>query len=85
LERLDGLCPAPLPDGSNIVPLRQDTRVRRSVLTQGLRESGIVLPSEGGSDDMIPLTINTTILRQTPDDLRDAFADALGKSIAPAG
>jgi threonine aldolase len=85
LDRLDGLFPAPLPDGSNIVPLRLDTRVRRSVLTQGLRERGIVLPSEGGSDDMIPLTINTTILRQTPDDLRDAFADALGKSIAPAG
>jgi threonine aldolase len=77
LDRLDGLSPAPLPDGSNIVPLRLDTRVRRSALTQGLRERGIVLPSEGGSDGMVPLTINTTILRQTTDDLRDAFADAL--------
>jgi threonine aldolase len=53
LGRLDGLSPSPLPDGSNIVPLRLGGHVRRATLTQRLRRRGIVLPAEGGADDMI--------------------------------
>ena len=77
LNHLDGLRISPLPDGSNIVPLRLDAGVRRVALTQRLVEHGIVLPMEGGTDTEIPLTINTTILRRNPDELLDAFAHAL--------
>jgi len=77
LNHLDGLRISPLPDGSNIVPLRLDAGVRREALTQRLVEHGIVLPMEGGTDTEIPLTINTTILRRNPDELLDAFTHAL--------
>ncbi len=83
LDGLDGLCVAPLPDGSNIVPLRLGAHVRRAALTERLREHGIVLPSEGGADDLIPLTVNTTILRRTPDELLAAFTDALRECTVP--
>ncbi len=81
LDRLDGLRISPLPDGSNIVPLRLDATVHRAALTESLLKHGIVLPSEGSTDTVIPLTINTTILRREPDELLDTFTQALRKCV----
>lgn len=83
LDRLDGLRVTPLPDGSNIVPLRLGGGARRPALTQSLRRRGIVLPADGAGD-VIPLAINTTILRRTPDELLEAFADAARECASPA-
>jgi threonine aldolase len=76
LNRVPGLRVDPLPDGSNIFPLRLDAGLTASALGQGLRRHGIVLPAEGGSERLVPLAVNTTILRRSNAALLDAFADA---------
>ena len=85
LNRLEGLRAAPLPDGSNIIPLHLDPAVHRDTFTQRLREHGIVLPAGSPHDagDPVLLTVNTTILRQEPDHLLAGFAAALSQSRHP--
>jgi threonine aldolase len=83
LNGLDGLDVSPLPDGSNIVPLRLGAHLPRTAFTESLRQRGIVLPGGNSADGPIHLTVNTTILRRTTDELAAAFADALRESASP--
>jgi threonine aldolase len=80
LNRLEGLHVAPLPDGSNVFPLRLGAGLRATALSVALRRRGIVLPAEGGTEEVVPLAVNTTIARRTNDALLAAFADAVGDS-----
>jgi threonine aldolase len=84
LDRIDGLSASPLPDGSNIVPLRLGAGVSRAALTQSLLKRGVVLPTEGGSVDCVPLAVNTTILRRPNGALLEDVAAALRECRAPA-
>jgi threonine aldolase len=78
LNELEGVSVQELPDGSNIFPMRLSGRVGRVELAGRLRERGIVLPAEGGAEDEVPLTVNTTILRKPAEEILSAFAEALG-------
>jgi hypothetical protein len=49
-------------------------------LIDGLLQRGIVLSKEG-EGAVIPLTVNTTILRRTTGELQDVFAAALQESL----
>jgi hypothetical protein len=76
LDRVPGLSVAPLEDGSNIFPLRLEGGLTAAALGRALRHRGIVLPSEGGTERLVPLAVNTTILRRSNAALLDAFAAA---------
>jgi threonine aldolase len=76
LDRVPGLSVAPLPDGSNIFPLRLESGLTASALGRELRRRGIVLPAEGGTEHLVPLAVNTTILRRPNAALLEAFAAA---------
>ena len=80
LNEVEGVSVHALPDGSNIFPMRMSGRlgqVGRARLVERLRERGIVVPAEGGSEDVVPLTINTTILRKSLEELVSDFQGAL--------
>lgn len=77
LNELEGVSVRALPDGSNIFPMRLGGAVDRAALTERLRERGIVLPGEGGGEVVVPLTINTTILRKAPEEILNDFVEAL--------
>jgi threonine aldolase len=95
LSRLEGLNVAPLPDGSNIFPLRLGAGLTASELARRLRPHGIVLPAEGGTGQgtgqVLPLAVNTTILRRPNEALLAAFGEAVrdcsvsGRPPRPAG
>jgi hypothetical protein len=88
LNRLEGLRVAPLPDGSNVFPLRLGAGLSAPALARHLRRHGIVLPAEAGPGQgtgaVLPLTVNTTILRQPNEALLAAFAEAV-RGCAPSG
>jgi threonine aldolase len=85
LNRVEGLSVAPLPDGSNIFPLRLGAGLTAAALARRLRPHGIVLPAEVGPEGVLPLAVNTTILRRTNEALRAAFEDAVRACTASGG
>ena len=77
LNRLDGMTVRPFEHGSNIFPVELDSGVDVGRFIARLHDSWVfVHPSEAGASSIF-LTVNTTILRQSNDELVGAFADAL--------
>jgi threonine aldolase len=73
LNGVPGLSAVPLEDGSNLFPLRLEGGLTATALGRELRRRGIVLPAEGGTEQLVPLAVNTTILRRSNDALLEAF------------
>jgi threonine aldolase len=76
LNGVPGLSAVPLEDGSNLFPLRLEGGLTATALGRELRRRGIVLPSAGGTEQLVPLAVNTTILRRSNADLLEAFGAA---------
>jgi len=80
INTLEGIDIGQYENGSNIFPVKLSSNVDTERFISALREHWVfVYPDESGSG-RLHLTVNTTILRQSNDDLFTAFKDALSKS-----
>jgi len=73
VDRLPGISVKPLPDGSNIFPLELASSVDPAHFVAALAERDVIVP-EGAAT----LTVNTSVTRQSNEELLGAFRDALG-------
>lgn len=77
LNSLPGISVGRYENGSNIFPVDFDDGVDAHLVAEKLAERGVFIHPREGSQDSFALTVNTTILRQTNDDIVDAFSAAL--------
>lgn len=77
LNRLGGLTISPYEHGSNIFPLSLDADVEAESLIEELAKRFIFVSADEANETRIHLTVNTTILRQTNNDIASAFEAAL--------
>lgn len=80
LDDLDGLKVHPFEHGSNIFPLELDERVDTGKFIEVLKCRSVLVNTREGTEDQIDLAVNTTVLRQSNEELLDTFAYALGSS-----
>ncbi len=79
INELDGIEIGRFEHGSNIFPVKLDPGLDVGRFTSTLHRHWVFVYAEGDSD-LLHLTVNTTVLRQSNDVLLEAFRDALGKS-----
>ncbi len=77
LNRLRGLSVEAYEHGSNIFPLRLDSDVDAGILIEELANRLIFVNADETGRTQFHLTVNTTVLRQTNDDIAGAFEAAL--------
>ena len=77
IDRLPGLSLQPFEHGSNIWPLRIDESVDLTAFLSALSERDIQVRIDPMFADFVPMTINTTILKQSPQEIASAFEAAL--------
>lgn len=77
LNLLGGLTISPYEHGSNIFPLSLDAEVNAESLIEELAKRFIFVSADEANETRIHLTVNTTILRQTNNDIASAFEAAL--------
>ena len=83
LSGLDGIQVTEFEHGSNIFPMSLDDEVDAEAMADALRRSDVhVYPLEN-PESGFTLTVNTTILRQPNETIRDAFREALQESRSP--
>ena len=77
LNRLGGLTISPYEHGSNIFPVSLDAEVDAEILMEGLGKRFIFVYADEADETRIHLTVNTTILRQSNDEIASSFEAAL--------
>ena len=77
LNALPGISIGRYENGSNIFPVDFDDGVDAHLAAEKLAERSVFIHPREGSQDSFALTVNTTILRQSNDDIVDAFSAAL--------
>ena len=77
LNRLDGMSVESYEHGSNIFPVALDDDVDVEKLIEELSNHAVVVNTDEGSSTKIHLTVNTTILRQSNEEITRAFKAAL--------
>lgn len=77
LNSLPGIHVGRYENGSNIFPVDFDDGVDAHLAAEKLAERSVFIHPREGSQDDFALTVNTTILRQTNDEIVDAFSAAL--------
>ena len=77
LNRLDGMNVESYKHGSNIFPITPDANVDVEKLIEELANSSVFVNTDEGNPSKIHLTVNTTILRQSNEDITRAFEAAL--------
>ncbi len=77
INQFSGVTLQPFECGSNIWPLRIDPSIDQGVFLRKLHEQDVELQVDPMYSEFIPVAINTTILRQSPDELAAAFASAI--------
>ncbi len=77
LNRLKGIYVDAYEHGSNIFPLRLDEGVDNQALMEELSKRLIFVSADESDDTRIHLTVNTTLLRQSNEDISSAFEAAL--------
>ena len=80
LNRLDGLNVESYEHGSNIFPVALDAEVDVERLIEELANYSVFVNTDEGDDIKIHLTVNTTILRQSNEDISRAFEAALNNA-----
>lgn len=80
LNTLDGIEIGRYKHGSNIFPAKLDTGVDAECFISSLRRNWVFVYRNQENPDLIHLTVNTTILRQSNDELLEAFRGALAKN-----
>lgn len=80
LDEMPGLRVRPFEHGSNIFPLYLDEAIDRKAFVAALAERNVVAATGDQPAPFLPLTVNTTLLRQPNDELVDAFASAAQSS-----
>lgn len=78
LNQLDAMKVGKFENGSNIFPVELDDLMDHARLIKRLNEFGIVVRPAEGSELISTLAVNTTILRQSNEDIVAAFREALG-------
>ncbi|MFP6568489.1 MAG: aminotransferase class I/II-fold pyridoxal phosphate-dependent enzyme [Dehalococcoidia bacterium] len=77
LSRIDGIHLGQYEHGSNIFPLTLDGSIDIDALADRLKESWIFVPTTPDDYGRHHLTVNTTLLRQSNDEIATAFRQAL--------
>ena len=77
LNHLDGLSVKTYEHGSNIFPVALDMNVDVEKLIEELASYSVVVNTDEGNSSKVHLTVNTTILRQSNEDITGAFEAAL--------
>jgi threonine aldolase len=77
LNRIDGIHLGQYEHGSNIFPLTLDGSIDIDALADRLKESWIFVPTTPDNYGRHHLTVNTTLLRQSNDEIATAFRQAL--------
>jgi len=80
LNALDGIEIGRYEHGSNIFPAKLDPGVDAEGFISSLRRRWVFVFRNEENPDLIHLTVNTTILRQSNDELLEAFRGALAES-----
>ena len=80
VNRLRGIHVRAFEHGSNIFPVELDDGVDIEVLIDALSREGVFVYPDDADPGRIHLTVNTSILRRTNDELVRAFQDALTRS-----
>ena len=84
LNSLPGIAVRRFENGSNIFPLELDSERDFEKFVSALRQRSIFVYPDEADSRCAYLTVNTTILRRSPDDLYSAFHDALRAASAEA-
>lgn len=77
LSKIDGMHVGPYEHGSNIFPLTLDESIDIDALADRLKENWIFVPTTADDYGRHHLTVNTTLLRQSNDEIVTAFREAL--------
>ena len=80
INNLDGIEIGRYEHGSNIYPMKLNPNISVEKFISKLREHSVFIYSDENNLRNIHLTVNTTILRQSNNDLYEAFKDALSWS-----
>jgi threonine aldolase len=80
LNRLDGLNVESYEHGSNIFPVALDVDVDVEKFIEELANHSVFVNTDEGNPTKIHLTVNTTILRQSNEDISRAFEAALNNA-----
>ena len=78
LNTLSGISVGRFENGSNIFPVDFDDGVDAHLVAERLAGRGVFVYPQEGQQDSFTLTVNTTILRQSNDEIVGAFSAALG-------
>lgn len=81
LKSLDGLRVEKFEHGSNIFPMCLEPEVDVKTFVGALKERWVFAQRDEDDSDKVFLTVNTTILRQSEDELVEAFSYALAQSL----
>ena len=81
LNLLDGLRVEKFEHGSNIFPVRLKPEVDVGRFVGALKERWVFAQVDEDDPSQVFLTVNTTILRQSEDELVEAFSYALAQSL----
>jgi threonine aldolase len=79
LNGLTGLAIERFPDGSNIFPLHLGADIDPAGFIARLADQGIVVPAATG--DTLQLTVNTTVLRRSNEEIVSCFRRALTRPV----
>ncbi|MCH7800742.1 MAG: aminotransferase class I/II-fold pyridoxal phosphate-dependent enzyme [Chloroflexi bacterium] len=77
LNQIDGIQVGRYEHGSNIFPLTLDPSIDIDAMADRLKESWIFVPTNADDYGRRHLTVNTTILRQSNDEILSAFREAV--------
>ena len=77
LNTLSGVGVGRFENGSNIFPVDFDDGVDAHQVAERLAGRGVYIYPQEGQQDSFTLTVNTTILRQSNDEIVGAFSAAL--------
>lgn len=80
LNSLDGLRVEKFEHGSNIFPMCLEPEVDVETFVGALKERWVFAQRDEDDPDQVFLTVNTTVLRQSEDEIVEAFSYALARS-----
>ena len=79
MDDLPGIAIERLEHGSNVFPVSLEADVDTETLIASLRGQSVFVYADEDDPSRVRLTVNTTILRRSADELLDAFREAVSR------